>query len=80
MTQDKDSDGTAVHRHRTESEPSSYDSAEEDSATVAGCSQDHNEQPEPENTETPAASPRRQIVGILECFCFYREGGPLWER
>ena len=62
-TQDKHSDGVETHRHRTELSP--YDSAEDDSTTVAGCSQVQSEQPEPENIETPASSPRRQIVGIL---------------
>lgn len=62
---DRHSDGVAAHRHRPESEPSPYDSAEDDSTTVAGCSQDHSEQPEQENAKNPASSPRRQIVGIL---------------
>ena len=62
-TQDKHTDGVEPHRHRTE--PSPYDSAEDDSTTVAGCSRAYSEQPEPENLETPASSPSRQIVGIL---------------
>ena len=64
-TQDKHSDGVVTHRHRTEPDTSPYDSAEDDSATVAGCSQDPSEQPESETPDTPALSPRRQIVGIL---------------
>ena len=64
-TQDNHPDGVTVHHHRTEPLPSPYDSAEDDSTTVAGCSQDQSEQPEPENRETLASSPRRQIVGIL---------------
>lgn len=64
-TQDQNSDGVEIHRHSAESDPSSYDSTGDDSTTVAGCSQDHNEQLEPETPETPASSPRRQIVGIL---------------
>ena len=67
-TQDKHSDGINVHCHRTDPDPSPYDSAEDDSTTVAGCSQgsqDHSERLEPENPETPASSSRRQIVGIL---------------
>lgn len=49
-------------------EPNPYDSAEDDSTTVAGCSQDPSEQPDsegPEGPECPASSSSRQIVGIL---------------
>lgn len=53
-------DGVQEHSHRTEPEASPYDSAEDDSTTVAGCSQDHN----PGSPASPASS-RRQIVGIL---------------
>ena len=63
--QDQHSHGAKAHIDRTESEPNSYDSAEDDSTTVAGCSQDPNEQSEPECAESPASLPRRQIVGIL---------------
>ena len=73
-TQDNHSDGHMVHPHRTELLPSPYDSAEDDSTTVAACSQDQSEQPEPENRETPTSSPRRQIVGILVHNCF----GPMF--
>lgn len=64
-TQDNRSDGTNAHSQRTEADPSSYDSTEDDSTTVAGCPQEPDEQPEPDSPATPASSPRRQIVGIL---------------
>ncbi|KAF9652522.1 Zinc/iron permease [Thelephora ganbajun] len=64
-THDEHPDGGTVHNHRKGPEPSPYDSAEDDSTTVAGCSQDHSEQSESENPEAPASSPRRQLVGIL---------------
>ncbi|KAF9788404.1 Zinc/iron permease [Thelephora terrestris] len=57
--------GTEACSHRTEAEPNPYDSTEDDSTTVAGCSQDTSEQPELESPGSPASSPRRQIVGIL---------------
>ena len=63
--QDEHSDGITVHTHRTKPLSSPYDSAEDDSTTVAACSQDQSEQSEPESRETPASLPRRQIVGIL---------------
>ena len=64
-TKDRQSHCAKVHSRRSEAEPNPYDSAEDDSTTVAGCSQDPSEQPDSEGPETPASSPRRQIVGIL---------------
>lgn len=64
-THENHSDVSKDHIHRTETEPNLCDSSEDCSTTIAGLSQDPSELPESEIPESPASSPRRQIVGIL---------------
>lgn len=60
--QDEHSCGAETCGRQAEAEANPYDSTEDDSTTVAVCSQDPSEQPEPGSL---VLSPRRQIVGIL---------------